>query len=169
MSDLNLYVADLAAYNAGFLHGVWVDATDDPADMEAAVHAMLATSPVPGAEEYAIHDYEGFGGYPLSEFTGLAEAHEIACFIDDYPSFGSELLAHVGDLEEARKTAEEDYCGRYGSLADYAEELTEQTIEVPVALAYYIDYAAMGRDMQINGDIFTVETGYEAMHIFWNR
>ena len=41
-----------------------------------------------------------------------------------------------GDLEEARTAAEENYCGCYKSLADFAEELTEDTTQIPENLAY---------------------------------
>ena len=74
-----------------------------------------------------------------------------------------------GDLEQARTAAEENYCGCYKSLADFAEELTEDTTQIPENLAYYIDYERMGRDMELSGDIFTIETGYEDIHIFWNH
>jgi antirestriction protein len=51
---------------------------------------MLAASPGGFAEEYAIHDYEGFGSYALSEYAGIETVHEVACFIADYPDFGSD-------------------------------------------------------------------------------
>ncbi|WP_420812381.1 antirestriction protein ArdA [Nitrosomonas nitrosa] len=54
-------------------------------------------------------------------------------------------------------------------MADFADELTEDTTQIPENLAYYIDYERMGRDMELNGDIFTIETGYEEIHIFWNH
>ena len=54
---IRIYVADLAAYNAGYLHGVWIDASQDLEDIQAQVDTMLAASPVKGAEEYAIHDF----------------------------------------------------------------------------------------------------------------
>jgi len=82
--------------------------------------------------------------------------------IHDYEGFG-------GDLEEARTAAEENYCGCYTSLADYAEELTKQTTQIPANLIYYIDYECMSRDMELNGDVFTLETGLEEVHIFWNH
>lgn len=167
-SEIKIYVADLAAYNAGTLHGVWINATDDPDDIQEQVNAMLAASPQDDAEEYAIHDYEGFDGYTLSEYEGLESAHEIACFIDDYPDIGGHLLSEVGDLDEARKMAEENYCGCYASLADYAQELTEETTTIPDHLAYYINYEAMGRDMELNGDVVTLETGYNEVHVFWS-
>jgi len=59
------------------------------------------------------------------------------------------------------------FSGGLQSLADYAEELTTETSEVPEHLAYYIDYERMGRDMEMSGDIFTVETGYQEVHVFW--
>lgn len=168
-SEINIYVADLAAYNAGFLHGVWIDATDNLENIQAQVRAMLAASPEPDAEEYAIHDYEGFGGYQLSEYEGLEAAHRVACFIAEYPKIGGELLNQLGSVEEARRVAEEDYYGCYGSLADYVQELTEETTDIPQHLAFYIDYERMGRDMEMNGDVFTLQTAHDEVHVFWSR
>lgn len=167
--DIRIYVADLAAYNAGYLHGVWIDATQDTSDIQDQINAMLATSPVDDAEEYAIHDYEGFGGYRLHEYAGIETAHEVACFIAEHPAFGAALIDHLGDVEAATKAAEEDYCGCYTSLADYTQELTEETTQIPQALIHYIDYEAMARDMEMNGDVFTIETAYREVHVFWNR
>ena len=56
-----IYVACLAAYNGGILHGAWLDAAQEPWALYDDVKAMLDASPVAGAEEFAIHDYEGFG------------------------------------------------------------------------------------------------------------
>ena len=56
-----IYVACLAAYNSGILHGEWIDIEDDIDETWAHINAMLKASPVADAEEWAIHDYEGFG------------------------------------------------------------------------------------------------------------
>ena len=168
--EIRIYIADLSAYNNGKLHGVWINATDDLDDIQEQIKNMLAESPEPDAEEYAIHDYEGFDGYSLGEYEGIEAAHEIACFIDENPEIGGELLNNFGgDLEDARKALEDNYCGCYKSLADYAEELTEETTQIPESLAYYIDYEKMGRDMELGGEVCTIETGYEEVHIFWNH
>lgn len=166
--DIRIYVVDLAAYNNGKLHGVWINACDDLDDIWNQINEMLTNSPEPLAEEWAIHDFEGFGGYALSEYERIETVHEIACFIEQYPDFGGELLNYYSDLEEAKTAAEENYCGCYKSLADYAQELTEETGDIPQHLEYYIDYERMSRDMEMNGDIYTIETGYEEIHIFWN-
>jgi len=53
MSDPRLYFACLAAYNAGRLHGVWIDfyAGITPEEIQESIDAMLKASPVPDAEE----------------------------------------------------------------------------------------------------------------------
>ena len=61
--EIRIYVADQAAYNAGHLHGVWIDATLELDDIQGQVDAMLAPSPVEDSEEYAIHDFEWFDCY----------------------------------------------------------------------------------------------------------
>ncbi len=167
--DLRIYVADLAAYNNGYLHGVWIDATLELDEMQEQVAEMLKATPLDEeAEEYAIHDFEGFGAYRVSEYEGLESVHEIACFLEEHGEFAGDVLSHFGDdLEDAKKALEENYNGCYSSLADYAEELTIETSQIPENLAFYIDYERMGRDMELSGDIFTVETGYQEVHVFW--
>jgi len=168
-NEIRIYVACLAAYNNGRLHGAWIDATQELEDIQQQISAMLASSPVAGAEEYAIHDHEGFDGYSVGEYEGIKAVHEIALFIEERPEFGGKLLEHFGDVESASMAAEEDYCGCHRSLADYAQELTEETTEIAESLRHYIDYESMARDMQLGGDVFTIESGYQQVHIFWNR
>jgi antirestriction protein len=46
-----LYVACLAAYNAGILHGKWIDVCSDLESIWTEIKAMLAASSEPDAEE----------------------------------------------------------------------------------------------------------------------
>ena len=60
------FAASLSDYNNGILHGEWIDASIDAAEMGAAVGAMLERSPTyeqlgEPAEEWVILDSEGFG------------------------------------------------------------------------------------------------------------
>lgn len=169
-NEIKIYVACLAAYNSGYLHGQWIDASIELDDIQDQVNAMLAASPIKGAEEYAIHDYEGFDGYRLGEYEGIDTAHEIALFINDYPALAAELLNHFGgSLEDARKAVEENYTGCYTSLADYAQEFTENTSEVPSHLEFYIDYERMGRDFEMSADIYTITTAHDEVHVFYSH
>ena len=169
-NEIKIYVADLAAYNSGRLHGVWIDACEELDDIQDQVNQMLESSPVVDAEEYAIHDHEGFGSYRLGEYASIKAAHEVACFIEEFTSFGSELLDNFnGDIDEARAAAEGNYYGCHRSIANYAQDLTESTSEVPKYLELYIDYERMGRDMAINGDIYIIETAHDEVHVFSNH
>lgn len=164
-----IYVACLAAYNNGHLHGRWIEVSDAETISEA-VTAMLAASPMPDAEEWAIHDYEGFEGAEISEWASFDYVCELAAFITAHGELGAKLLTHFGgDLEQACAQFE-DYAGEHQSLGAFAEELHAQTgTVIPDALQYYINWDALGRDMELNGDVFTCRTGFEQVHIFWSR
>ena len=50
-----IYLACLAAYNNGRLHGAWVDADQGTDHIWSELRKMLRASPEPDAEEWAIH------------------------------------------------------------------------------------------------------------------
>ncbi|PHR62067.1 MAG: antirestriction protein [Robiginitomaculum sp.] len=163
---IRIYVACLAAYNNGQLHGAWIDVEDEDTIREE-VQTILKSSPIADAEEWGIHDHEGFEGAEIGEYTGFARVVELAEFIRNCDGFGGKLLSHFNeDIEDAEK-ALENYSGEHASLADYAESLTDESTEIPENLRLYIDYEKMGRDMELGGDVFTIETGYKEIHIFW--
>ncbi|MGB3639113.1 MAG: antirestriction protein ArdA, partial [Rivularia sp. (in: cyanobacteria)] len=61
-----IYVACLSAYNAGYLHGLWIDATQEPENIEDDIKWMLSWSPITDTEpcdEWAIHAGRMLGRY----------------------------------------------------------------------------------------------------------
>ena len=164
--DIRIYAACLAAYNNGILHGRWIGAQQDEGVIRGEINAMLAASPIKDAEEFAIHDHEGFAGAPVSEYSGIAEIVELTAFIGEHGALGSRLIDYFGDVETARTAIEDHYAGEYGSVVDFAEELTEQSTDIPENLRSYIDYERMARDLEIN-DVTVIETGFEQVHVFW--
>ena len=54
-------------------------------------------------------------------------------------------------------------------LADYMEELTTESVTIPEALLYYVDWQAMARDAEMGGDLFTIETAHGEVHVFSSR
>ena len=186
------YAACLASYNAGTLHGAWIDATTDVDAMQDDINAMLRASPhpnvmvedpatgaeVPSAEEYAIHDYDGLpsslGEHPGLEYiAAYVELLETAEDRDIPEDVAAELVdgRSVGDIERAKDTIEDDYQGAFDSLADWAENLEDETgslSEVPERLQPYIDFAAIGRDAELGGDIRAIRSG-GSLYVFWNR
>jgi len=169
-SSPRIYVACLAAYNNGFLHGAWIDADQDADQIRDEIAAMLARSPVEDAEEYAIHDYESFEGVSISEYAGIDSVARMGTFIAEHGALGAGLLEQFGgDMDQAEFTLEDCYHGQFASLADYMEELTTESVTVPEALRYYVDWDAMARDAEMGGDLFTIKTARGEVHVFSNR
>lgn len=78
----------------------------------------------------------------------------MAAFIAEYGEVGAALLDYCsGDLNEAREAITDRYIGVHTSLADYVQELTEEGAAIPQPLSYYIDYQAMARDAELNGEL----------------
>ena len=162
-----IYVACLAAYNSGYLHGAWIDAAQEPWSIYDDVKVMLAASPIAGAEEWAIHDYDGFGCVRIEEYAGFGHVSALASFITEHGEIGAALLDYYsGDLEEAKEAITDRYMGEHSSLADYVQELTEETTPIPQPLRYYIDYRAMARDAELNGELFGISTAHDVVHVF---
>ena len=166
-STPRIYVACLAAYNSGYLHGAWIDADQDAGEIRDEITAMLARSPIEHAKEYAIHDYEGFEGVTISEYAGIDTVARMGAFIAEHGALGAGLLDQCDDdIDQAESVLQDCYHGQFASLADYMEELTTETITIPEGLRYYIDWKAMARDAEMNGEFFTVETAHDEVHVF---
>jgi antirestriction protein len=174
-SEPRIYVASLTDYNDGRLYGAWFDAALDPADLTDAVRGMLERSPTPGAEEWAIHDYESFGPVRLSEFEDLATISRIAKGITEHgPAFAHfATICDSTDLEDLDRF-EDAYLGHFDSIEDYAEELlddigVDELLDraVPDSLRAYVklDVEAFARDLQYSGDV-TGSEGNNGVYLF---
>jgi antirestriction protein len=168
IEQCRVYVACLASYNNGRLYGKWIALNQPLEAIKEEVYKMLSESPTLGAEEFEIHDYEGFCSYKLSKYCGLEEAKAIADFIGESGPVAAELLNYYG-LDEAIEKMENDYHGEYRSESDYAEQLFNDCFleSIPDNLQNYIDYEAFARDLFID-DCFSVEVGY-SVHVFSNH
>ncbi len=168
-----IYVASLADYNAGRLHGRWIDADQSAETIREQIAQMLAESKEPVAEEWAIHDHENFGDLRLDEFDDIDRVAEVAHLMTEYGSVFASLVAYLGDtssVNEARRYMEEGYQGEFDSLTDYAQELVEECYsdvlkELPDFIRYHIDYDGIARDMELSGDVFTLECEGK-VHVF---
>ncbi len=170
-----IYVASLSDYNDGYLHGTWISAAQEPEDIHRAIRDMLARSPTPGAEEYAIHDYENFGPLKLGEYESIATVSRLAQGITEHGVAYAHWAALVdGSDSEILSRFEDAYRGHFDSLVDYAGQLFDdfgyndliETI-VPEHLRSYvrIDIEAFARDLESSGSITTSE-GDGGVYVF---
>ena len=168
-----IYVACLASYNAGRLHGRWLDATQEADELREEIKLMLEDSPVPRAEEWAIHDHEGFSPLKLGEHADLETVSLAAQLIAEYRELAAHVLADLGGIgqhEAAREALENLYIGAYSCVSDWVEELLDDGIYGPIndKLRAYIASDRLARDMELSGDIQTFEIGSEH-HLFWSH
>ncbi len=169
-----IYVASLSDYNAGILHGAWLAADQEAEELQQAVNAMLEHSPTGGAEEFAIHDYEGFGHFAPSEYDSLDWISRIARGIADQGQAFGAWAAHCDHDEDRLGQFEDAYLGEWSSVEDYAEELVSDLgylaaldRAVPESLQPYVSFntEAFARDLELSGDI-TSERHADGVWIF---
>ena len=181
MTEVRVWISDLAAYNAGVLRGKWWDPTEyaDAEDFATAVQEWIeGTEDAPDVEdvgergvyyipeEYAIHDYEAPSGIRIEEYSQLSTVWELARLIGEHGEAYADYVSNVGQDYATEEGFEEAYAGRYDSGADYAEELYEATgqlEQVPESLRYYIDWASVWRDMRMGDGYWISDNG----HVFY--
>lgn len=159
-----LYCADLSAYNAGLLHGLWIYAAQEPEDIQDDIDWMLSWSPVAEnevCEEYAIHDYSGFCGLRLSEYEDLQKVSAIAQAIEAH---GAAMAAFLDcqcdyysnpDIAAIVEQFDEYFCGYWESEEDFvlkSDEIEEifnwkQFEEQFTFWSHHIDWSSVARDL----------------------
>lgn len=186
-TQCRIYVASLSDYNSGVLHGVWIDDCTDADAIQEEVDAMLRGSKypnitveclecegcdddcpqckgsgvVPSAEEWAIHDSDGFGDL-LDESTDFDCIVEHARLIEEHGAAWIAYCDHVG-ADYAEESAFEDaYCGQWDSEQSYAENIINECYnldELMGSLSHYFDYESFTRDLFISDYYFDEDSG----------
>ena len=171
-----IYVASLSDYNAGILHGTWLSADLDVDELHEGITKMLADSPTTRrygdvAEEWAIHDYEGFGPVALGEYEALENlsllGNGIVAHGQAFAAWWDNQDHNHTDTASLIEQFEEQYQGEFDSLADYGQQLLDdwgidlaELPGVPDSLRPHLMIDADGwvRDMRYGGEITTASS-----------
>lgn len=171
----SIYVACLAAYNNGKLHGRWIDASLGADHIQDQINEVLATSPEQGAEEWAIHDFENFGSIELSEWTSVERVAILAKLFDEHgDAFAVWYDTQDGknfDTDELEEKFSEQYQGSYYSEVDFAEQLLEDCghlAELPQWAKNYFDFESYARDLRLSGD-YSFSEAHGQTYVFNNH
>jgi antirestriction protein len=165
-----IYVACLAAYNNGRLHGRWIDADQSAEDIWSEVQAMLAASPEPFAEEWAIHDYEGFGDLRVSEWESFERVAAIAAGMSEHGDAFAAWLAYDNDRDASDMQSFEDaYRGHWDSMSQYAEQFADDiglcaAAEKAQSPYVTVDFDALERDLDI--ELYTANASDGGIYVF---
>ncbi len=155
-TDARIYVASLSDYNAGRLVGAWIDLNGKDTDEVQEEIAAMLTAAGPGREEWEIHDKEnipdGTGKLSLAALCAVANI--------DHPCAWDIATGGYCDPADTGEWIEEHARGEWDDLADYAESMVRDCVpekDIPAMVRNYIDYESLGRDLELGGDVFTIE------------
>jgi antirestriction protein len=152
-------VASLADYNAGRLHGRWIEAEQEPEGIWEDITGVLVESSEPIAEEWAIHDHEGFGPLRLSEWESIDTISRLGRGIAEHGQAYAHWAACIGmDNEDGLGQFEEHYLGHWPTLTDYAEQLADDLglehaldqLDESIRRYVRIDYDALAADLAVD-------------------
>lgn len=181
LGRLAIYAASLSDYNNGILHGAWIEADEDVEQMRGEITDMLADSPATKrfgepAEEWAVHDQEGFEPYPIEEYTSLDTIATLAGGITEHGQAFAAWAAWLGEAtDETLRSFEDAYLGEWDTLEHYAEDLLgdlglDDILDqhIPEGLRPYvkIDAAGFARDLELGGDVITSDTPEGRVWVF---
>ena len=127
---MKIYIACLAAYNSGHLHGKWIDVSSDAEEMEKEAQKVIKTSPVPDAEEWAIHDYDNFPN--MGEYVGLEKIAEITDMIESSDQDADVVKAVIDNFSSdeifmgAAQHVLDENCGIHDNFQAYADWFADQ-------------------------------------------
>lgn len=176
-AECRIYVACLASYNNGVLHGAWIDVDGKDADeLQEEINAILRSSPypnvtvehegkrVPSAEEWAIHDHEGFADL-IEEYTSMQDIAALAEALNNGET--SRFAVHwlikdiglsIADACEKAEDVSIYQSEAWDLAADYCEEMAEDCYSkelegLPSFIRHAIDWKVAARDLKLGGDI----------------
>lgn len=145
-----IYIACLACYNDGKLHGEWVDATQDAESIDEC-RAEMQRQCGHTDNDWAIHDSDNFEGARIAEHDDFSHVSELANLIQEH---GAAYVAYMNDVGAEYATEDqftEDYCGEWSSEEAFTEEtFRESGNTIPAELEFYVDWEKMAHDWFIN-------------------
>lgn len=167
-----IYVACLAAYNAGLLHGMWIDCTQDADDIREDIEWMLSWSPCrdrESCEEYAIHDYQNWYDIHIDEYDDIEKLAELAQLLSEH---GEAYAAYYSydSTSASLEDFQERYYGEYENEEDFVyAQLEEQGVftklEEMGIPSFYMDLKAIARDWFIDS-FYSVQESFNKIYVF---
>lgn len=159
-----IYVRCLAAYNNSILHGKWIDTSTDVDEMKEEIEALLRTSPIKGAEEWAIHDYEAFPDF--GEYPSLKKIAHFEDFIEENKHIIREDLIAIYQ-DDPNNVNMDNLAGIFEEFSDYSNERADELLaqhKIPDEVRRYFDYEAYERDLKQAMHVIDVPSGVAAFY-----
>jgi antirestriction protein len=159
-----IWIACLAAYNDGKLHGEWVDGAVEVEELAAAAQRVLETSSIPGVEEYAIFDSDEFGGFNVGEYERLKTVARVARGIREHGHAFAAWAELDDDDPDMLDGFDDAFLDEYESSEAWAREVSPRRFPPPGAIPetvrpyLHIDYAGWARAAELVRVHFSLES-----------
>jgi antirestriction protein len=169
-----VHVIDATSRLRGIRHGLWIDATQEPNEIQADIIAMLESSPYPEATEWAIDATTEFGGLDLSGYSDIELISTLAKGVAEYGAAYAAWVAIVGtDDRDLLERFTDFHVGTYDSPEAWGRQVADDldwpqqldTLLDPMLRRYVvIDYARFAKDARQSWDV--VEGTDGKTHVF---
>ena len=168
---LQVYLTDLAAYNAGCLSGTWVQLPLTDFELSQAISEVLSEGEqVTGEEnheEWFITDYEwdDIDIKEIDEYENIYELNDelrLLADLDKDQLKAVKFLLDEGitvDIEDAISRAEDVTIHQNYSMEDIAYDLLHECYnlkDIPDLIANNIDYDGIARDLEYDGTYWEI-------------
>ena len=162
-----IYVASLSDYNAGRLHGAWINANQDDEDVQDEISEMLRRSSEPIAEEWAIHDYEGFGPLRIDEYESIEHVAKVARGIVERGQVYAHWADYLGSSQwDQLDEFDDHFVGQSDSMTEFAEQWLEDMgvdldslVEEHLQPYVHFDVEAFARDLSYDFHVAEDDAG----------
>jgi antirestriction protein len=174
-THLQLYAVHVSSYADGVDHGVWIDASNEPTELDDAISAMLDASPSPHDRAWAVGSTRGFAGISLDGVHDTSLIHTLALGVAEHGTAYAAWVDMIGTNDPDQLAGFEDfYVGSYDnpeawarSVAedlDWPEQLDREITDPFLRRYVVIDYAKVARDGAAGWDVVTGIDG--RTHVF---
>lgn len=158
---MQIYIADLEAYNSGYLKGEWIELPTENEEIENVIFRQSKN----GQSDFAIHDYEL--PFEIGEYTDLFKINELCETIKDL-DLNMHLIEHLEysygiDFKNTDTYTLKNYLDNVYTIEasnnnefaqNYMYEFYEELIEkLPWELSYSIDYETVFNKLQMTMNI----------------
>ena len=171
---LEIYLTDLQAYNEGHLVGKWVRLPLTPFELSQALSEVLTEGEIYSGssnhEEYFITDYDWLEGeelFGVDEYENIHELNKKLQTIeeqapDKHKVIGFLLRENLAkDLEDAIAKVDDVRVYENQTMEDVAYDLMQECYQadlLPSIIANNIDYEGIARDLEMDGNYFSVSS-----------
>ena len=158
---MQIYIADLEAYNSEYLKGEWIELPTENEEIEEVILRQSKN----GQSDFAIHDYEL--PFEIGEYTGPIKVNELCKSIQDL-NLNKYLIEHLEysygidfkntDINTLKNYLDNVYTIEASNNNEFAQnymyEFYEELLEsMPWEVSYSIDYDTVFNKLQMTMSI----------------